>query len=29
MYDGHLVNMFSRDNEEMIEAIPQMMAGLA
>jgi simple sugar transport system ATP-binding protein len=29
MYDGQLVNMFSRDNEEMIEAIPQMMAGLA
>jgi simple sugar transport system ATP-binding protein len=29
MYDGRLVNLFSRTNEEMIEAIPQMMAGLA
>jgi len=29
MYDGRLVNLFSRTDEEMIEAIPQMMAGLA
>ena len=29
MYDGQLVNIFSRNNEEMVEAIPQMMAGLA
>jgi simple sugar transport system ATP-binding protein len=29
MYNGRLVNLFSRTNEEMIEAIPQMMAGLA
>ena len=29
MYEGRLVNMFSRSNEEMIDAIPQMMAGLA
>ena len=28
MYDGRLVNLFSRTNAEMIEAIPQMMAGL-
>ncbi|RZW22180.1 MAG: ABC transporter ATP-binding protein, partial [Desulfobulbaceae bacterium] len=28
MYDGRLVNLFSRSNEEMIDAIPQMMAGL-
>ncbi|NNF46227.1 MAG: ABC transporter ATP-binding protein [Desulfofustis sp.] len=28
MYDGRLVNLFSRTNEEMIDAIPQMMAGL-
>jgi simple sugar transport system ATP-binding protein len=29
MYAGRLVNLFSRTNEEMIEAIPQMMAGLS
>ena len=29
MYDGQLVNIFSRNNEELVEAIPQMMAGLA
>ncbi|MEJ2134613.1 MAG: ABC transporter ATP-binding protein [Desulfofustis sp.] len=29
MYDGQLVSLFSRTDEEMIEAIPQMMAGLA
>ena len=29
MYGGQLVSIFSRNNEEMIEAIPQMMAGLA
>ena len=28
MYEGRLVNLFSRSDEEMIEAIPQMMAGL-
>ena len=29
MYEGRLVNMFSRNDEEMIDNIPQMMAGLA
>ena len=29
MYEGRLVNLFSRRDAEMIEAIPQMMAGLA
>ena len=29
MYEGRLVNLFSRSDEKMIEAIPQMMAGLA
>lgn len=28
MYEGRLVNMFSRNDEEMIDNIPQMMAGL-
>ncbi len=29
MYEGRLVNLFSRNDAEMIESIPQMMAGLA
>ncbi len=29
MFDGHIVETFSRNNTEMIDRIPQMMAGLA
>ena len=29
MFDGHIVETFSRNNGEMVDRIPQMMAGLA